>query len=146
MPEAGQPCKEALTFHVGLNGGDVEPFDLVEEKGALFSDGSCYAGSVEAAARAGWSIIELVEQELKMIRAKYGNIRAGSPQTAVMGGSTQLWWRQQRWGHSSRGNSGGNHSVVSQQLLHCCCPRHCSCHHHLTSGGSNGHTNAHTHH
>ena len=40
---------------------------------------------MEAAARAGWAIIEMYEQELKLIRAKYGNIRAGSPQTAVMG-------------------------------------------------------------
>ena len=78
-PDTGQPCKESLTFHVGPDGEGVEPFDLKEEKGALFSDGSCFAGSVEVAARAGWAIIELDEQELKLVRAKYGNIRAGVP-------------------------------------------------------------------
>ena len=80
------PEEDAITCFVDAGGNRVEGFllDEVSSGRHRYGYGSCFNGSSEALARAGWGLAE-VNDEGGLIKAAYGNIPRAAQQSASMG-------------------------------------------------------------
>ena len=87
--ESSGPKEETVIKYVDAGGAATESFDF-EEGGSerhRYGDGSCFHGSSEALARAGWGLAE-VDDGGGLVRAAFGNIPRGGRSRAPAWAST----------------------------------------------------------